>query len=259
MATRFDPDFNAEIRRVVKNFNQKRNRAYKRGFSYLPDKVLVSDIKATYKTKAEVQKYLNSLEKFNKMRDLAYEIVETKGGGRTSRFKLEFIRDNLEDTKDFFDRQIAEAKELFYEDQYSIARRDYLFNLEVKRKYLEQDIEYLNQSGLKTFERYTHQAIDYGRQQITGYRNFLNVVELAMRNVGYDEKRIGSFFDKMSELSPAQFIKMYRSSPVIARIYDLITSPEHGQTILTTNEEDAKLLLDMLDKNFYDIKDSALK
>ena len=237
---KYDEALNAEIRRVVKNFNQKRNRAYKRGFSYLPDKQFVSTIKAHFDNKPELRRYLKELEKFNKLKDSALETVETFGGGRTSRWNLMFIKDNLEETKAFFDRQIKEAYQLFYEDEYSIARRDYLFNLEQKRKYLDINIMNLDQSGIKTMEKYTHQMLDYNKSNITAYKGFLSGLEQIMKQIGYDEKSISRLYEKMANISPAQFVKMYRNSDLIARIYDIIPSPDHGKGIITTDEEGAK-------------------
>lgn len=244
MATRFDPDFNAEIRRVVKNFNQKRNRAYRRGFSYLPNKAYVSNIKTNFDTKSEIKKYLKELKKFNAMGDRAFDVITTSQGGRISRYNLMFIKDNLNDTKAFYDRQIAEAEELFYEDQYSIARRDYLFNLQAKRKYLDLEIMQLNQSGLKTFDKYTRQALSYNKNNITAYKGFLSGVEDVMKRLGYDEKTIASLYEKMGNISPAQFIKLYRQSDLIARIYDIIPSPEHGKNIINTGDDQAKKYID---------------
>lgn len=250
MAKRFDPDFNSEIRRIVKNFNQKRNRAYRRGFSYLPNKAYVSDIKANFNTKAEIRKYLRELQKFNKMGDSALDIITTNNGGRISRYNLMFIKDNLKDTKAFYDRQIAEAEELFYEDQYSIARRDYLFNLQAKRKYLDLEIMQLDQSGLKTFDRYTKQALSYNKSNITAYKGFLSGVEDVMRRLGYDERFISRFYEKMANISPAQFIKMYRKSDLIARIYEMVPSPEHGRDKINTDDDTAKEYIEQFMKEF---------
>lgn len=253
MAKRFDPDFNSEIRRIVKNFNQKRNRAYRRGFSYLPNKAYVSDIKANFNTKAEIRKYLRELQKFNKMGDSALDIITTNNGGRISRYNLMFIKDNLKDTKAFYDRQIAEAEELFYEDQYSIARRDYLFNLQAKRKYLDLEIMQLDQSGLKTFDRYTKQALSYNKSNITAYKGFLSGVEDVMRRLGYDERFISRFYEKMGNISPAQFIKMYRKSDLIARIYEMVPSPEHGRDKINTDDDTAKEYIEQFMKEFDDM------
>jgi len=258
MASRFDPDFNAEIRRVVKNFNQKRNRAYRKGFSYLPNRQYVSYIKQNLGTKSEIEKYLNTLKKFNNMGDSALDIIETRMGGRISRYNLMFLKENLEDTKDFFDRQIEEAKNLFYEDQYSIARRDYLFNLQQKRAYLNKDIMDLNQSGIRTFEKYTRQALNNNRNMLASYKGFLSAVDIAMRQAGYDEKTISNFYSKLGDLTPAQFVKMYRSSDLIARVYELIDSPTHGKAEMNLKADDARLLLDKLVKDFDVMKKEAI-
>lgn len=256
---RFDPDFNAEIRRIVKNFNQKRNRAYRRGFSYLPNKAYVSEIKTNFDTRADIRKYLRELEKFNKMGDAAFDVITTDNGGRISRYNLRFIKDNLKDTKAFFDRQIKEAEQLFYEDQYSIARRDYLFNLQQKRKYLDLDIMNLDQSGIRSFDRYTKQALNYSKSNVTAYKGFLSGVEEVMRNLGYDEKTISLMYDKVSNLSPAQFVKMYRQSDLVARIYEMLPSPEHGKDKINTDDDTAKKYINKFINEFEEMVRKSTK
>lgn len=258
MSIRYTKDFNAEIRRIVYNFNRKRNRAIKRGFTLVPDKQYVSELKFRYSDKSELVRELKLLEKFNIMGDAAYEIVDTLGGGKISRYQLDYMKKNLQQTKQFFDRQIAEAKELYAEDTYSMARRDYLFNLEAKRKYLELDIDYLDESGLKTFQKYISQAQSYNIRQLSGYRGFLSVIETTMKNLGYDIQTRNAFFEKFMNLTPAQFVKMYRKSDLINRVYDLIQSPVSGETHLNTDEEDARNILDELINNFDVIKDEAM-
>lgn len=250
MAIKYDSDLNREIRRIVKNFNQKRNRAIKRGFSYLPNRAYVSEIKTSFDTRTELRRYLKELQKFNNLKDYALETVETLGGGRTSRYNLMYIRDNLKDTKAFFDRQIEEARELFESDPYSIARREYLFNLEQKRRYLDINIMNLDQSGIKTFQKYTRQAFNYNKSNITAYKGFLSGVEQMMKNLGYSEKEINKLYENIGNISPAQFIKMYRRSDVIAKIYDIIPSPEHGKSAINTSDEEAKGLIDKVMKEF---------
>ncbi len=250
MAIKYDADLNNEIRRIVKNFNQKRNRALKRGFSYLPNKAFVSEIKTSFDNRTDLKRYLKELEKFNKLKDYALETVETLAGGRTSRYNLMYIKDNLKDTKAFFDRQIAEANELFASDPYSIARREYLFNLEQKRRYLDINIMNLDQSGIKTFQKYTAQALNYNKSNITAYKGFLSGVEQVMKNLGYSEKEISKLYENMGNITPAQFIKMYRKSDLIAKIYDIIPSPEHGKKVINTSDEEAKDLIDNFMKEF---------
>lgn len=241
MAIKFDPDYNREIRRIVYNFNRKRNRAIKRGIAekYLPEKRYVSDLKMEYSRRSALNRELRNLEKFNKLGFDAFEVVETLGGGRTSRYNLEYLKNNLRSTKEFYDRQIEEAKLLYEDNTNSMSRREYLFNLEEKRKYLELDIDYLDESGLKTFAKYTRQAQTYNLDNARKYRNFLAIVEQAMDMVGFSNEAKDSFFAKFNNLSPAEFIKLYQRSNMIQRVYDLYVS----STQLNTDDEDASRIL----------------
>lgn len=259
MRNKFDPDLNREIRRVVANFNRKRNRGIKRGFKYLPKKVYVSDIKEQFETRGEVENYLNQLQQFNVMRDSAYQVVETAGGAKASLYQMNYIRDNLEATRDFYDRQIAEARRLFDKDQYSMGRRDYLFNLETKRKELDLDITQLTQSQFNAFEKYTNNMLNEHRSKLNSYRSFLSVVEEVMKMTGVEMEQRNKFFEKMSNLTPAEFIKMYRDSDLIERVYELLVSPKVGQHFINTSDEDAENLINILINDFDTIKEEALK
>lgn len=258
MAIRYDKDFNAEIKRIVYNFNRKRKRAIERGIDQVPEKQYVSELKFRYSKKSDLVRELKLLERFNDMGQKAFEVVETLGGGRITAYKLEYMKRNLRQTKQFYDRQIAEAKELFADEPYSMARRDYLFNLQTKRDFLELDIDFLDQSGLSTFNKYINQAQSYNIKQLSGYRGFLTVVENAMKTLGYDMKTRDAFFAKLVNLTPAQFTKIYRNSDLINRIYDLIPSPKSGEMRLNTDEEDARSIIDELISNFDKIKNEAL-
>lgn len=258
MINRFDPDFNAEIRRVVYNFNRKRNRGIKRGFKYTPRKQYVRDIKEQFSTRGEIENYLNQLEQFNVMGESAFDVVKTEGGASTSRYNYNFVKDNLEATKAFYDKQIEEARRIYDIDQFSMAKRDYLFNLEEKRKELELNISELTQSQFNAFERATNRMMDENRMKINGYRGFLDIVDKVMRNTGVDKSVRKEFFDKMSTLSPAQFTKMYRNNDLINRIYEIVPSPEKDGAMNTTDEDARNLINDFL-QDFEEIKDAAEK
>lgn len=258
MPNRFDADFNAEIRRVVFNFNRKRNRGIKKGYKFIPKKVSARDIKESFNSVGEIENYLKQLEKFNYMGNSAYQEVVTAGGAKTSHYNYEFVRDNLDATKAFYDKQIDEARRIYDADQFSMAKKDYLFNLEEKRKELELNINDLTQSQFHAFEKATTRMMDENRLKINGYRGFLDVVEQVMKNTGMSKDKRKEFFDKMSTLTPAQFTKMYRNNDLITRIYEIIPSPEKNGSMNTT-DEDAEGLIDDFLRDFEQIKEEAEK
>lgn len=250
MAKQYLPDISKDIRRIVKNFNQKRARAIQRGYSYVPEKQFVKAIKRNYSTKSQLQSYLKKLAKYNEMGSSAHEIVSTRGGARISKYQMYFIKSNLEYTKDFYDEQIAEAEILFEDDPYSIARRDYLLNLQEKRKYLDQNILDLSQSGLSTVTKYMNFALNNETMKAASYRGFMSGLDDVMGRLGYSKAEINAIYAKLNDLSPAEFVKFYRANDYIKRIYDLIPSPEHGKKVINLSDKKAKELVDNFIKKF---------
>lgn len=242
MAIHFDADYNAEIKRIVYNFNRKRNRAIKRGFRNVPDKQYVSELKSRYDTREDLNRELSNLEMYNKMGSAVNEVIETLGGGRLTQYEMNYLKSNLASTKAFFDRQIKEAKDLFESDTNSIARREYLFNLQEKRKFLELDIDYLDQSAIKTFQKYERQAQTYNLDRARKYRSFLAIVDQAMSMVGFSNQAKDTFFSKFNELTPAEFVKLYQRSNLLQRVYELYVSKDQ----LSTDDDDATRILSLL-------------
>jgi len=255
MINKFDPDLNREIRRVVANFNRKRNRGIRNGYKYIPRKVYVKDVKESFDTPGEIERYLNELEKFNTMGNTAYQEVTTSGGAKTSLYNYNYVKDNLQRTKEYLDRQLDEARRIYDVDQFSMAKRDYLFNLEERRKDLDLDINTLSQTQFRRFEKETNRMMDENRIKINGYRGFLDVVEKVMKTTNMNKELRKEFFDKMSTLTPAQFTKMYRSNDLVGRIYEIIPSPPRpGEDSLTTSDEDAQTLITNFLRDFDKIK-----
>lgn len=261
MAIRFDADYNAEIKRIVYNFNRKRNRAIKKGIpkKFLPDKVFVSDLKISFTNKRDLNRELENLQRFNELGSSAFAVVETLGGGRTSKYQFEYIKNNLKATREFYDRQIEEVKEIISLDKHNHSLDSYLLTLMNHRQTLDLDVNTLTDSQLKSVNKYINKSKNYVQHQIRGYRGFLSVVETVMRILDYSDETINTFFDKMSELSPSEFLKMYRHSDTIAKIYDLIPSPpiKNGR-LLSSDDEDARGYIDELLNTFDVIKEESL-
>lgn len=236
--------FNDNARRIVKSYNQKLARARNRGLSYLPEKQSLREIRQQFPNRKDMQKYLDHLETFNKMGKYAFDIIETKAGGKLSRYEYYLIQANLKDTREFYNDLIDEGNRVFGNDPYSIAKRDYVLNLEAKRNYLYRDVMDLNQSGIRTFQKYINYANNFERLNNIGYRNFLSGVTDIMKMQGYDQETIDMVYAKVAELNPAQFFKMYHDNDVIDKIYDIIPSPEHGKGVLNTKDKDAQATIE---------------
>lgn len=241
MAIKFDKAYNAEIRRVVRNFNQKRNRAIKRGYKYLPPKMTVSELKSRYTSRSQLNRDLNALKRFNREGDKALKVVETSGGAKAIKWEYDYLKKNLQYAKEFYDREIEDAARL--DTPMMVAKSEYINNLKSKRDYLNLELSELNQSQFRTFRNTINEYLYANERNMNGYRNWMNEVELIMRNLGYDNKTINKFFEGFNELTPRQFLTMYRQSQLVSRIYELYIPTKDHSFRLSTTEEDAKDLI----------------
>ena len=241
MAIRFDKAYNAEIRRVVRNFNQKRNRAIKRGYRYLPPKMTVSELKSRYTSRSQLNRDLNALKRFNREGDKALKVVETSGGAKAIKWEYDYLKRNLKYAKEFYDREIEDAARL--DTPMMVAKSEYINNLKSKRDYLNLELTELSQSQFRTFRNTINEYLYANERNMSGYRNWMNEVELIMRNLGYDNKTINKFFEGFNELTPRQFLTMYRQSQLVSRIYELYIPTKDRSFKLSTTEEDAKDLI----------------
>lgn len=249
MAIKFDKAYNAEIRKVVRNFNQKRNRAIKRGYKYLPQPVTVSELKSRYTTRKQLNRDLNAMKRFNREGDKALKVVETSGGAKAIKWEFDYLKKNLQYAKEFYDREIEDAARL--DTPMMVAKSEYINNLKSKRDYLNLELAELSQSQFRTFRNTINEYLYANERNLSSYRNWMNEVELIMRNLGYDNKSINKFFEGFNELTPRQFLNMYRQSALVSRIYELYIPTKDHSFKLSTTEEDAKDLINtfMIEKD----------
>lgn len=241
MAIKFDPKYNAEIRRVVKNFNQKRNRAIKRGYRFLPPALTVSELKSRYETRSQLNRELTQLKRFNKQGDKALKTIETSGGVKAIKWEYEYLKNNLKYAKDFYDRELADAMKL--DTPMMVAKSEFINNLKTKRDYLDLELAELNPSQFRTFKNTINEYLYANERNMNSYRNWMTEVEVIMRNLGYDNSTINQFFEGFDTLTPRQFLTMYRQSALVSRIYELYIPTKDHSFRLSTTEEDAKDLI----------------
>lgn len=242
MAIRFDSSYNAEIKRVVRNFNQKRNRAIKRGFTHLPPKLTVQELKSRYSTRSDLNRELNQLRKFNKDRDDALELIETSGGAKAIKWEYDYLKHNIKYAKDFYDREIDEARKL--DTNLKVSQAEYINNLMSKRAYLDLELAELNQSQFRTYKKTINEYLYANERNSNSYRGWLEEVEVIMRYLGYDNKTIDKFFEGFDTLTPREFITMYRQSSLVSRIYELYIPTRDASFHLSTSGASARGLIE---------------
>lgn len=242
MAIRYSGAYNKEISRVVQNFNRKRNRAIKQGKRLVPPKMTVSDLKLRYENRRDLNRELKLLEKFGK-RDALVE-VENAGGAKAVKWEVQYLKSNLKYAKEYFDREIKKASHI--DTSMAVTKKEHLDNLRAKRQFLDLELSQLSPEDFRTFKKTMNDYFYGNKRNLQDYRNWLNEVELIMRNMGYDNKTIDKFFEGFDTLTPEQFINLYRENALVSRIYELYIPTNDNSFKLSTSEEDAKNLIDTM-------------
>ena len=256
MAIRYDANYNREISRIVKNFNTRRNRAIKRGLKNVPAPIKVSDLKARYTSRKELNRQLELIKGFSASKS-ALKKVENQGGATAIDWEFQYLKSNAKAAKEFFGREYALLLPKYNDFPGERMRLD---NLRAKMSILDLDVTYMDQSQFNAYRSTIKEYINKPSNYAAGYRGFLSQVENIMKYLGFPDTTINTFFDKMKTLTPEQFHRMYEESSLVSRIFELADSPTYTGTLkLNTSDDDAKEFIDELLEQADDLIEEAKK
>ena len=241
MAIRYNKELNARLRREVDNFNKKRKRAIQRGFRQLPPAMKVSELKARYTVRSDLDRELNRLRKFNITN--ALERVETQGGIDSTSWELKYLKGNVRNARDYFQRELNRASKRVAKFPGEAERVN---NIRAKIDILDIDLSYMNQEQFRSAKRAIFEYVEAPAKRKAGYRGFLTEVDLVMQRLGYSQDEIDSVLNKFNKLNPVQFLYAYDHFDIISRVYELADSPTYGGLKMNTTDEDAENLVDTL-------------
>ena len=225
--SRYTPEFNAYARRVVKSFNQRVMRAEKRGLKNLPSLRSVRELKAMFATENDLKKELASLREFNENRD-ALEQKQLGAETRLTKWEFNYIRENLDDLKAYYDRELEKARARYADQPFSMGIREDVLNLEQRRQYLDRNLLELSKSELATFRKYLSNWQGRNRRDINFYDRYFEGFDFVMRVSGIEKSKINYIRDRINSLTPQQFYELYKQHDVMGDLFDLIPSQERS-------------------------------
>ena len=236
---KYTPEFNAYARRVVKSFNQRVMRAERRGIKNLPSLQKVRDLKAKFTTEEDLKKELAELRKFNDNRN-ALDMKLLGNEARLTNWEFNYIKDNLDDLKKFYDRELERAQQRYKNDKFDMALREDVLNLQERRNYLDRDLLELSKSELSTFKKYLNRYKNRNRTDNNFYDYYYDSLDFLMRVSGVDQKRIEHIREGINSLTPDQFYEFYKEHTELKNILDYVPSPERAKYYAKMREYDEK-------------------
>ena len=221
---KFDADFNNEIRRTVKSFNQRLIRAERRGMRNLPSRVSVSQLKARYTTKTDMKHELGLLRKMN----LDPEAMKRKKLGDTwiVNWEYDYLKDKLKDVKHFYNVMIEMAKDRYKDNPDDIGLRDEYINLQERVKLLDRNLDDLSYSDLRSMRSYINKYETYGTRDNDYFDTYLSALQSMLENSSLDADTIKQLKEKFNSLTPQEFSELVRRHDVISDVFKYVNSPK---------------------------------
>ena len=258
MAYIISKDNERELKKAISKFNSKVKRleSVDREID-IPQKENISAIMERVSSKWDLNREIDRLERFTKRN--AEELIQNKAGVVKSRWEFENLQ---REQKRLSARLLREIKrygsikpsEFGEESNFTYAQMgdERLSNLQDKQEAIaSKSISKLDKQSLKDLESLINKtAAIYRRDKTTFYDSYLDGTLLNLSyQTGYDKEKIEHIREKLTELTPAQFIKAFNTESGLKDIQDkYIISKEKGVKIEDI-KDDVNNILDELYNN----------
>ena len=265
MAYKISRNSELELKKALNNFNAKIKRleSVDREID-IPEKENITAIMDRVNSKWDLNREINRLERFTKRN--AEDLIQNKSGVVMSRWEFENIQREqkrlnarlLRDIKRYSNltpTEFGKAQEVTYAQMGD----ERLSNLKARQKAISnKNVMKANREQLKSLQTLINKtSAIYRKDKEVFYNNYLDGTLLNTAYfIGYDSAKIQYIKDKLNELTPTQFNKVFEQEQALRDIqlrYDLTKEDGISPEIL---ENDITPLLDNLYNNIDQIVDS---
>lgn len=226
MAIRYDNKLNSEINKIVRNFNQKVTRLEKNQQELLPTKISVRELKKSYNNRNDLKRKLRELKRFS-TRGIE-QVIETKQGLKISKYDLinlkkENARVKRSLTMEIKRLETTSPKVLGKKQRTTFAQMgdQHYLNLVARRKALEKEIMNLNKAELERLKNLIDKTLkNKSYMNSTFKENYLKMLTDLGYYFDYDNEKLQKLEDKLMDLSPDKFLKLFQEDKSIRAILD---------------------------------------
>lgn len=261
MAIRYDKKLNQEINKTIKNFNQKIARLEKENKELLPSRVTKRDIKSEVYNRTELQRKLKELQRFSQRG--AEEIIKTSGGVRLTKYELGNLKRESARVKRNITRELNRLKmnkpKVFGKLQASTFSEmgdiDYL-NLTARRQALEKDVTRLQKSELQRYKKLVEKTGKNQQYMNSIFKeNYFEMLTDLAYYFDYDNAKLNKLKDKLMQLKPNDFLKLFKEDKSIRAILDYypVVTQDFVSIDIDGMKEDVTNLYDNLINNIDEI------
>ena len=238
MPIKYERNLNKRLINSVRNYNRKVERAENAGYSNIPEKTSVYDIKRRYSSRSDLMRELKRLESFSR-KDVINRI-KINDEFTVPKWQLDYVKVNRENAINYYQNEYRRIKPKL---KTYPALQQQLDTLKAKINLLNEDYSSITPSHFRSVIASIGEFTKNPSYQKSYYRGFLNEVDWVMDNLGYSEKERTKFFNKFKVLTPTQFLYLYDNNDIIKRIYELYHKDYEGDPYLTLGNDEATQII----------------
>ena len=208
---------NAEIRRVVRNFNKRLKRLESYGMQFLPEKQSVKELKQTFANRRDLQRRLNQLKQFDKKS--ASKIIKVgKDRVKMTEWEYKVFQRDRRVAKRRIEKEIGEIQSAITSRSRSKApvqtlKREYLAQRLDELELLTRSTRGLSRSQIRSTTATAEKEVNRFKRDQTFKNNFFDMMFRDAQFTGLRDSRVDEIKAKLSELSPQQLLMAYYAEP----------------------------------------------
>lgn len=253
MGIRYDNNLNKRMNNIVRNFNKRQVRLEQSGYRNIPKKQYVSELKAVYTNRADLERELKWLESFSKS-DLGKRDIGDNE--KAIKWNYSYIKNNSKNALSYFEKEYARVEKRVGRFP---GERTYLDTISAKIDLLKKGVKEMTASDIRSGVTIINEFTMSPTKRKDQYRGFLSELDWVMEQVGYSEETRERFFNKFKQLTPTQFLYAYDNNDIIAKIYSLYHKDYGDEEAHLTDPANApELLAELLNRADEIIADAKL-
>lgn len=225
---RYDDEYNANIARIVSNYNRKIARLNKAGARLLPQKASVRSLKAEFTNRGDLNRRLRELQRFSRR---GSENIVTIDGKEFTAYDVDIFRRRLRSERTRLSKDIAAAAA--YKSQYPMQHDIYTANLQARRAALSAN--WTDLIGSKIGQR----LVEEPARNTQTYDNYLEILFEDAYQMDFPEDKINYIKDRLLRLKPRQFMRALEDDPNIQLIFEYYHSLTRTSGGMENNAYDA--------------------
>lgn len=224
MAIRYNTKINSKLASAVRNFNAKITRLEKvEEELYLPEKVSVSDIKNKATTRKELNKMIRQLRLYSE-RGME-KTVKIGKAGEMSKYELTKLKRELSSAKAQATRKINEFKsvpiKVFGVPQTTPHEYDEEYiRLKAQREALDKQLKGMTSRDIERLRSQINDILYSERKEQMYKENWLDMLDKLAYWGNIDESKLSKIKERINNLTPANFTKMYRNEKTIKALQE---------------------------------------